>query len=266
MIPPDVFAAPSFFSALDLWGWLIVYGFALYNDFAGYTSIVRGVSGLFGIELAQNFLQPYFARNFGEFWNRWHMTLSAWLRDYIYFPTLRSLLRRNRSRTSLVNIVVPPIVTMLVSGLWHGLSLNMLVWGGLHGLYLVGERLLALRGPVVPPDQQPRWRQWFGMGVVFVLVMWAWVPFRLEMPLALQYWQGMLTFGEFGMQYRRLVFAGGYILIAVLLDLLQYRYRDEVLFLRWPRPAQGFLLATVIFLILILSVGSVTTPFVYQGF
>jgi D-alanyl-lipoteichoic acid acyltransferase DltB (MBOAT superfamily) len=266
LIPPDVFEAPSFFSALDLWGWLIVYGFALYNDFAGYTSIVRGVSGLFGIELSQNFLQPYFSRNFGEFWNRWHMTLSAWLRDYIYFPTLRSLMRRNRSRTNVLNIVVPPMVTMLVSALWHGFSPNMLLWGGLHGVYQIGERLLALRGPLVPPDQRPIWRQLPAMGLVFLLVMWAWVPFRLPVPLALEYWQGMLTFDDFGMQYRRLIFAGGYVLAAVIVDLLQHCTREETLFLRWPRPVQGFLLATVIFLILILSVGSVTTPFVYQGF
>lgn len=266
MIPWDVFQAPANFGAFELWGWLFVYGFALYNDFAGYTSIVRGVSGFFGIELSQNFLQPYFSRNFSEFWNSWHMTLSFWLRDYVYFPTLRSLLRRNRSRTSLLNIVVPPLTTMLVSGLWHGFSLNMLAWGGLHGVYQIGERALSLRGPVVPPDQRPLWRQMLAMGVVFMLVMWAWVPFRLEMPLALQFWQQLLTFGDFGLRYRRLVFAAAYVLIAVTLDVLQRHYRDEVVFLRWPRPVQGFLLATVIFLVVLLSAGTVTTPFVYQGF
>lgn len=266
MIPWDVFQAPANFGALELWGWLFVYGFALYNDFAGYTSIVRGVSGLFGIELSQNFMQPYFARNFGEFWNRWHMTLSFWLRDYIYFPTLRNLLRRDNRRTGLINIVIPPLTTMLVSGLWHGFSINMLIWGGLHGVYQIGERVLTLRGPVVPPDQRPLWRQLLAMGIVFLLVMWAWVPFRLEMPLALEYWRHLLTFDQFGIRYRRLFFAAVYILVAVLLDLVQYRSHDEVVFLQWPRPVQGFLLATVIFLVVIMSAGGVATPFVYQGF
>jgi alginate O-acetyltransferase complex protein AlgI len=266
MMPWDLFVAPANFGALELWGWLFVYGFALYNDFAGYTSIVRGVSGLFGIEISQNFLQPYFSRNFGEFWNSWHITLSHWLRDYIYFPTLRSLLRRDRRRASVANIVVPPMVTMLVSGLWHGFSLQMLVWGGLHGVYQVAERALSLRGKVVPPDQRPLWRQAVAMGIVFILVMWAWVPFRMEMPVAIDFWQQLLTFDDFGLRYRRLVFAVGYVVVAVALDILQYRYRDEVVFLRWPRLAQSFILATVIFLIIIVSVGTVTQPFVYQGF
>jgi alginate O-acetyltransferase complex protein AlgI len=69
----------------------MIYAFALYNDFAGYTNIVRGVSGLFGIELSANFQTPYFSRNFTEFWKRWHITLSEWLRDYIYFPISRVL-------------------------------------------------------------------------------------------------------------------------------------------------------------------------------
>ncbi|MFO7679730.1 MAG: MBOAT family O-acyltransferase [Chloroflexota bacterium] len=266
MMPWDLFVAPSNFGAMELWGWLFVYGFALYNDFAGYTSIVRGVSGLFGIELSQNFLQPFFSRNFGEFWNSWHITLSHWLRDYIYFPTLRSLLRRDRRRTSLVNVIVPPLLTMLISGLWHGFSLHMLLWGGLHGVYQVGERALSLRGKVVPPDQRPLWRQALAMGVVFILVMWAWVPFRMEISLAIEFWQQLLSFGDFGLRYRRLLFAVVYVLAAVLLDVVQHHYRDEVIFLRWPRLARSFLLATVIFLVILVSAGVVAQPFVYQGF
>jgi alginate O-acetyltransferase complex protein AlgI len=266
MMPWDVFEAPSNFGALELWGWLFVYGFALYNDFAGYTSIVRGISGLFGIELSPNFRQPYFARNFGEFWNSWHITLSHWLRDYIYFPMLRVLLHRNRSRSSAVNVIVPPLVTMLVSGLWHGFSLQMLVWGGLHGVYQIGERVLSLRGPVVPPDQRPFWRQGLAMMVVFLLAMWAWVPFRVELPVAVEFWQQLLNFSDFGLRYRRLVFAAGCVLVSVGLDFVQHRYQDEVIFLRWPRLAQSFLLATIIFLVIIVSVGTVAQPFVYQGF
>lgn len=266
MMPWDVFEAPANFGALELWCWLFVYGFALYNDFAGYTSIVRGVSGLFGIELSPNFNQPYFSRNFGEFWNRWHITLSQWLRDFVYFPTLRTLLQRNRSRASIVNVAVPPLTTMLISGLWHGFSINMLVWGGLHGVYQVGERLLSLRGPVVPSDQQARWRQTLAMGVVFLLVMWAWVPFRVEMPVALQFWQTLLSFGDSGLRYRRLIFVAVYVGFAIALDIIQYRSRDEVVFLRWPRLAQAFLLATVVFFVILVSAGTETQPFVYQGF
>lgn len=265
-IPWDVFEAPSNLGAIELWGWLFVYGFALYNDFAGYTSIARGISGLFGIELSLNFRQPYFSRNFGEFWNSWHITLSHWLRDYIYFPSLRSLLRRNSSRHRVANLVIPPMVTMLVSGLWHGFSLHMLVWGGLHGLYQIGERVLSLSGPVVPPDRRPKWRQALAMGIVFILVMWAWVPFRVEMPVAIEFWKQLLSFGEFGLTYRRLIFASGFVIASVALDFIQRHYQDEVAFLRWPRFAQAFLLATVLFLVFIVSQGDNVEPFVYQGF
>jgi D-alanyl-lipoteichoic acid acyltransferase DltB (MBOAT superfamily) len=265
-IPWDVFEAPGTFGAIELWGWLFVYGFALYNDFAGYTSFVRGVSGLFGIELSFNFRQPYFSRNFGEFWNSWHTTLSHWLRDYIYFPSLRSLLRRNTSRRNVANIVIPPMTTMLVSGLWHGFNVHMLVWGGLHGLYQIGERLLSLSGPVVPADRRPKWRQALAMGIVFILVMWAWVPFRVEMPVAVEFWKQLLSFGEFGLRYRRLVFVAAYVLASVALDIVQRYYNDEVVFLRWPRLAQAFFLATVLFLVFIVSQGNNVEPFVYQGF
>jgi alginate O-acetyltransferase complex protein AlgI len=265
-IPPAVFESPAFFSAFELWGWLIVYGFALYNDFAGYTSIVRGISGLFGIELSRNFWQPYFSRNFTEFWNSWHITLSHWLRDYIYFPTVRALLRRSRGRATVANVLVPPMATMLVSGLWHGFSLHMVVWGGLHGLYLIGERVLALRGGARAAAARPRWQQAASMLVVFLLVMWAWVPFRLEMPAALAFWRQLLAFGDFGLHHRRLILAGGYVFLSLAIDIVSRWQQDEVVYLRWPRLAQAFLLATALFLLIIISAGNTTDVFVYQGF
>ncbi len=265
-IPWDVFEEPGNFGAVELWGWLFIYGFALYNDFAGYTSIVRGISGLFGIELSFNFCQPYFSRNFGEFWNSWHITLSHWLRDYIYFPSLRALLRRNPSRRNAVNFVIPPMVTMLVSGLWHGFSFHMLVWGGLHGLYQIGERILSLSGPVVAPDRRPKWQQALAMGIVFILVMWAWVPFRVEMLVAVEFWKQLLSFGELGLRYRRIILATAFVLASVTLDIVQRYSNDEAVFLHWPRFVQAALLAGVIFLTLIVSQGDNIEPFVYQGF
>lgn len=104
------------------------------------------------------------------------------------------------------------------------------------------------------------------MGVVFILVMWAWVPFRVEMPMALQFWQNLLSFDDGGIRYRRLVFAAAYVGVAVALDGIQHIARDEVVFLRWPRLAQAFLLATVVFFVILVSAGTESQPFVYQGF
>ncbi|MCL4871408.1 MAG: hypothetical protein KJ063_20810 [Anaerolineae bacterium] len=266
-IPWDLFESPTNFNAPELWGWLIVYAFYLYNDFAGYTNLVCGLSCLFGIEISPNFQQPYFARNFAEFWNRWHITLSHWLRDTIYLPLSRALLRRNFNRTHPLSLVLPPLVTMLVSGLWHGLSSNMVVWGLLHGMYQVGERLPSRWGPVVPPQKRPVWRQVAAACTVFILVIIAWVPFRLELPEALTFWRQLfLAWGDFGLRYRRILFLLPYLLIVVVLDWLQYRAQDDLVFRRWPRPVQAVLLAVVLFLLLVMSQGDSGEPFVYQGF
>jgi len=264
MLPRGVFGNPNEYGAPQLIGYLLIYALALYNDFAGYTNIVRGVSGLFGIELSANFATPYFSRNLTEFWNRWHITLSHWLRDYIYFPTSRALLRRNPSRTNIPNLFLPPLLTMLASGLWHGTGWTMLLWGALHGVYLVGERLLALWRPSGPPQRQPRWRQLFAMLVVVTLVVLAWVPFRApDVPRALDYWQGMLDFSDLRRPTVRVFVV---ILPALWLDWVQYRRGDELVFLRWRRLAQAALLALAILAIFLATQTDTGAPFVYQGF
>ena len=262
----DVYEFPAKYTPTELMIWLVMYAFSIYNDFAGYTQIVRGVSGLFGIELSANFNFPYFSRNFTEFWNRWHISLSHWLRDYIYLPLSRTFLRRNPSRRNLLNLVFPPLVTMLVSGLWHGFSLNMLLWGGLHGMYQVVERIPSLWRPTVPPQNRPLWRQGLAMGVIFLLVILAWVPFRWELPFALEFWKGLTNFSSFAIRYRRMFIAFPMIVFALSLDLVQYRARDEFVFLRWPQLVKAFCLAVILFFLFISSAGVDNDPFIYQGF
>lgn len=262
----DAFETPTKYTGPELISWIILYGFFLYNDFAGYTSIARGVSGLFGIELTPNFKQPYFARNLTEFWNSWHATLSHWLRDYIYFPVRRALLRRNTSQYNALNLILPPIATMLVSGLWHGLSWHMLLWGGLHGTYLIIERLASLRGPVLPPQKWSLWRQGLSFGIVIGLVSLAWVPFNMELPVAFAYWNGMLNWTYPILRYRRILLAIPVIALTLLIDWLQRHYQDEPFLLRWPRPIQASLLAISLLLIAILMQSEQMEPFVYQGF
>ena len=144
--------------------------------------------------------------------------------------------------------------------------MNTVVGASLNGLFQIVERNLSLTGPVVPPDRRPKWRQALAMGVVFILVMWAWVPFRMEMPVAVEFWKQLLNFGEFGIRYRRLILAAGFVLASIALDIVQRIYRDEVVFLRWPRLVQAALLAAVVFFTIIVSQGGDVEPFVYQGF
>jgi D-alanyl-lipoteichoic acid acyltransferase DltB (MBOAT superfamily) len=115
----------------------VAFAIQIYGDFAGYTDIARGSGRLFGIELVRNFRQPYLSRSVTEFWRRWHLSLSAWLRDYLYVP-----LGGNRSgpRRTAVNLGL----TMVLGGLWHGAAWTFLAWGGLHGAYLVVERRVGI--------------------------------------------------------------------------------------------------------------------------
>lgn len=113
---------------------VVLYSIQIYADFAGYSLIAFGASRTLGIRINQNFYQPYFAKSMGEFWKRWHISLSTWLKDYIYIPL-------GGSRKGILRTYINLMVTFLVSGFWHGSSLNFVVWGGLHGLYQIFGRV-----------------------------------------------------------------------------------------------------------------------------
>lgn len=161
-------------ASADPWAVLLaVYAFAfqIYFDFSGYTDIAIGVAMLFGFQFPKNFNYPYLATSFQEFWRRWHMTLSRWLRDYLYVA-----LGGNRRGPGLTYVNL--MLTMLLGGLWHGASWNFVIWGALHGSYLVGERLLLNRIPGWQSEWLPmRLLRWF---VTFNLVCFAWIFFRAD--------------------------------------------------------------------------------------
>jgi D-alanyl-lipoteichoic acid acyltransferase DltB (MBOAT superfamily) len=167
----EVFSNPA---AADPWMALLsVYAFAfqIYFDFSGYTDIAIGLALLFGFEFPKNFDYPYLALSFQEFWRRWHMTLSRWLRDYLYISL-------GGNRDGLARTMANLMTTMLLGGLWHGASWNFVVWGGLHGAYLALERLalsrLAWWNSSHIVAKAVRWL------TVFHLVCFAWIFFRAQ--------------------------------------------------------------------------------------
>lgn len=284
MIPENAFVTPLTHTGQNLVFWLLGYAFALYNDFAGYTAIVRGVSLWFGIELSLNFNLPYFSHNFTEFWTRWHISLSNWLRDYLFFPISRAMMRRSSSGTNLLTLAVPPLVTMLVSGLWHGLSWNLLVWGGLHGLFLLGERLFGLLKRPVPLNEQSRWQKILGLVITFTLTILAWLPFRMSIPIAWDYLTGMfhwvlpsrsllmayingttaaVSWSPLNLPNPLLVLL---IVLAVGFDLLMSRDGSERDLRSFKPFWQGFILVLMMLLILVSLFADSAAPFVYQGF
>lgn len=263
LVPAAAFASPARQGSALLAVALVAYAFVLYNDFAGYSSIVRGVSSLFGIELSVNFRQPFFARSFTEFWNRWHITLSTWVRDYVYLPLSRALLRRRPSVRNVPNLIVPPMAAMLASGVWHGAGLGFVLWGALHGMYLVGERLLTLSRPATPVQTRPAWRQVGAASIVFVLGMLAFVAFRMDVATALAFWRRLFQGVAGAWPDARML---PIVVTSLAIDWVQYRNDDEAAFLRWPRPYRVALAAAAVVLCLVMADRRMTAPFIYQGF
>lgn len=171
-----VFSAASDGSALtfvEAWGGALAYTFQLYFDFSGYTDMALGISCMFGVRLPINFNSPYKAVNIIDFWRCWHMTLSRFLRDYLYFP-----LGGNRKGTfrRYNNL----LATMLLGGLWHGAGWTFVLWGGLHGVYLiVNHAWHGVRASLgFPAGQSSLIGRYTGMTITFLAVVVAWVCFR----------------------------------------------------------------------------------------
>ena len=259
--PANVLEQPEAHTALELFMGIGAFMIYLYNQFAGYTDIVRGVSGLFGIELSRNFAQPFFSQDFSDFWRRWHISLSQWLRDYIYMPLSRALLRRNPSRTNIPNLILPPLVTMLISGLWHGASWHVILWGLLNGCYIMLENLINLFRPARPGVKTPAWRRVLSSVVVLGLAMLAVVPFYLDLRDSFVFfYQSLFAWRWQAVSLWPLAIVG----FSLLLDGAQYRTDDEVFILRLPWWAQSIALALLMVAVVVVEqLQSAPAMFVY---
>ena len=146
---------------------VVLYPFQIYADFSGYSDMARGIAKLFGIDLSINFDSPYLSTSFKEFWSKWHISLSTWLKDYIYIPLGGN--RKGRFRKYL-NL----IMTFLVSGLWHGANITFVLWGLIHGLLQVLEDVFSIKS--VKKQFSIKW--FIRFFFFFVLVTLTWIPFR----------------------------------------------------------------------------------------
>jgi alginate O-acetyltransferase complex protein AlgI len=142
----DIFNTPGMMPALDAWSGVLAFSGQIFFDFAGYSTCAIGVAMVLGFVLPQNFNYPYAATSFSDFWRRWHITLSTWLRDYLYIPL-------GGNRNGAVKMYFALMVTMLLGGLWHGANWTFVLWGALHGTYLIVERLLK-RKPALDANGQ----------------------------------------------------------------------------------------------------------------
>ena len=169
-----VYAHPDQFNGVGFIVATVFFSFQIFCDFSGYSDIAIGAAKVMGFKIMTNFDRPYFAKSVSEFWKRWHISLSTWFRDYLYISLGGSRVPRGRVYFNL-------FVVFLVSGLWHGANWTFVIWGALHGLYLLSglltrefrERWANRWGWAGTP-----WRKAFDVAVVFVLVSFAWIFFR----------------------------------------------------------------------------------------
>jgi alginate O-acetyltransferase complex protein AlgI len=164
-----VFRAPEFYGGFSHIFAVYAYAFQILFDFAGYCDIAIGCALLMGYRLPENFMRPYDARSIAEFWRLWHMTLSTWLRDYLYISLGGNRSGRSRTYRNL-------IITMLLGGLWHGASWNFVIWGGLHGVFLAVHRIWGRSDE----ESFPPWSAAFQTFLTFQLVCFAWIFFRCQ--------------------------------------------------------------------------------------
>jgi D-alanyl-lipoteichoic acid acyltransferase DltB (MBOAT superfamily) len=171
-IVEPVFANPGAHENLEILFAIYAYAVQIYADFSGYTDIAIGCALLLGLRFPQNFDAPYTATSIQSFWRRWHMTLSSWLRDYLYIPLGGSAGGERRTERNL-------FLTMVIGGLWHGAAWTFVVWGAIHGAALVAERRWARRRAASGAVDQP-WAPVVRWLVTFHIVCLAWVFFRAE--------------------------------------------------------------------------------------
>lgn len=260
MVPivSEAFDSPGSASALTLLLGALAFSFQIYGDFSGYSDIARGSSRLLGIELPRNFEQPYLSTSITEFWRTWHISLSTWLRDYLYVPLGGN---RRSPRRTMINL----FLVMMLGGLWHGAAWTFVAWGALHGVYLGIERAF---GVTPRPLQMPRGIVEFGKIIAcFGIVSLTWIFFRARsFAQAIDYFQGLVTMrpGSYDRGSVMLVLLAG--VIVATSDLLLRRFEDggASVFLR--RPIVFGAAAGAALMLIMASSGARPEPFIYFQF
>ena len=223
-IVDGIFNEPAIQSSLALLIGVVLYAFQIYGDFSGYSDIAIGLARIMGVDFNLNFRTPYISKSFSEFWQRWHISLSTWLRDYLYIPL-------GGNRYGPVFTYRNLVITMLLGGLWHGADWKFVIWGALHGLYLVLQRLFAepwqhVQRAIRLPE---RLNNLILMVLVFSLTCLAWIFFRANSSSDAWYIiTRIVAFDDFHLSSLRNVIpiakAGGMILLLLIMEEADRRY------------------------------------------
>lgn len=253
---------PAAISSATAWMGILAYTFQIYFDFAGYSDMAIGIGRMIGFTFPENFNNPYVSQSITEFWRRWHITLGAWMRDYLYIP-----LGGNRVKTQR-RLYFNLWFVFLVSGLWHGASWNFVIWGGYHGLFLILDRIFLLK-------LLKRSGKVFSTIFTFFVVVMGWVFFRVEdFATAMIYFQRLFAF-DFGAT--SLVPDPEVVTILMVAIIFSFitvskaglQLQEKVFYAEYP-PQRKYVMFACTLVLFVLSLASVTTsgfnPFIYFRF
>ncbi|MDA0785735.1 MAG: MBOAT family protein [Proteobacteria bacterium] len=256
LVVDPVFTDPAEWSRLSLWVAALAFHSQIYFDFAGYSWMAIGVALMLGFELPRNFNYPYIARNIRDFWQRWHISLSSWLRDYLYIPL-------GGSRNGWSRFVFAAMVTMILGGIWHGASWNFVLWGLLHGLAIV---IFRFRAHIPLLGGRP-WGVFAGIAMTQIWVFMLWIPFRADtlgdttFIISKMFGFG-LSLGERGYPVWMLLI----VLLPVLVDVMAGAKVER---LRRMRPGTPFVYGVVAgaaFALMLVLLPLDSSPFIYFRF
>jgi alginate O-acetyltransferase complex protein AlgI len=222
----------------EAWVAAVLFAFQIYFDFSAYSDMAVGIGHMFGFRLPQNFRTPYLSADPAEFWRRWHVTLSSWIRDYVYIPL-------GGSRSGMLKGTLAVLIAMLVSGLWHGAAWTFVAWGAYHGLLLVGHRAWRkLKGRLGWDVLDGKLYHMFAVAGFFVLTCLGWVLFRAtSFADAAAMLRAMVDLGDIaslGQVKRWLALSA--VLFALHVIEFQFRQRETQLgawWRRFPSPIRG---------------------------
>lgn len=260
-------------------GWPILlatlfFAFQIYCDFSGYSDIAIGAARVMGFNLMENFRRPYLARSPAEFWRCWHISLSTWFRDYLYIPL-------GGSRVSVMRWYLNLLIVFLVSGLWHGAAWTFVLWGGLHGLYMVGDvATQGLRGKLTHRlglARRPTISEILGWTVTFSLVCLAWIFFRANSVadafLLLHNLTPLTNFTDFNAPWasavsnpaQEMALSLGLVLLLMVVNWVQEQQRQVTIF--WQQPLWFRWVAYLSLALAIMNLGLTdNAPFIYFQF
>ena len=260
VVADRIFSDISHYGSLELLIGLYAFAFQIYGDFAGYSNIAIGLATILGFSIPANFDRPYAATSIRDFWRRWHISLSTWIRDYLYIP-----LGGSRTGHRYRNL----LVTMGICGLWHGASWNMVIWGLYHGGLLGAQHGLSSFTPALQA-QWPTGTRWIFAAIspfiTFHLVCLGWLLFRSpNLSDALHYAKGMLSVHAQAPIQMASLLAIGFMIAAIALDTLHSFAERPDFFVSWPAILRGTAIGVMVGALFVFG-GFTDVPFIYFQF